>query len=279
VTVTRDDSPLVHVRDLTMAFGDDVVQHDLNFDIRRGEVLAIVGASGCGKSTLLRHLIGLQVPAAGQILYGDRDLHECDDEGMVAIRRRFGVMFQSGALWSSMSVGENIMLPLRLFTDLGAAERQHRARWKLALVGLEEAYDHEPAELSGGMRKRAAIARALALDPELLYLDEPSSGLDPISSARLDGLILNLRRNLGTTVVMVSHSIDSVFAVADRLLYLDNVEKTMIALDAPRTLAAHGPDRVREFLARHDASAAQHPGADSDVRSDPGIGGQAEDRA
>ena len=241
---------LVRVLGLTMAFGDDVIQRDLQFDIRQGEVLAIVGASGCGKSTLLRHLIGLQAPAAGQVLYGAQDLNECDDEALADLRRRFGVMFQAGALWSAMTVGENVMLPLRLFTTLQHAERQQRARWKRALVGLEDAFELEPAELSGGMRKRAAIARALALDPELLYLDEPSSGLDPFSAARLDGLILNLRRHLGTTVVMVTHSIDSVFAVADRLLYLDHLEKTMTALDAPRVLADHGPDRVREFLQR-----------------------------
>jgi len=149
-----------------------------------------------------------------------------------------------------MSVGENVMLPLRLFSRQRAAERRLRAQWKLALVGLADAFDLEPAELSGGMRKRAAIARALALDPELLYLDEPSSGLDPLSSARLDGLILNLRRNLGTTVVMVSHAIDSIFAVADRALYLDPQDKTMLALDAPDVLADHGPPRVREFLRR-----------------------------
>ena len=241
---------VVSVVGLTMAFGDDVIQRDLTFDVRRGEVLAVVGASGCGKSTLLRHLIGLNAPAAGQVLYGEQDLHQCDDDELGRLRRRFGVMFQSGALWSSMSVGDNLMLPLRLFTQLGLAEREQRARWKLALVGLEDAFDLEPAELSGGMRKRAAIARALALDPELLYLDEPSSGLDPFSANRLDGLILNLCRNLGTTVVMVTHSIDSVFAVADRVLFLDHLEKTMTALDAPRALAESGPDRVRRFLKR-----------------------------
>ncbi|HNU11788.1 MAG TPA: ATP-binding cassette domain-containing protein [Rubrivivax sp.] len=243
-------APLVRVVGLTMAFGDEVVQRNLDFDIRRDEVLAIVGASGCGKSTLLRHLIGLQEPAAGQVLYGDQDLHRADDETLASLRRSFGVMFQAGALWSSMTVGENVMLPLRLFSHKPAAERARIARWKLALVGLEGAFELEPAELSGGMRKRAAIARALALDPQLLYLDEPSSGLDPFSAARLDGLILNLRRNLGTTVVMVSHSIESVFAVADRLLYLDHVEKTMTALDAPRVLAETGPERVRAFLHR-----------------------------
>ena len=242
--------PVVRVVGLTMAFGDDVIQRELTFDVRRGEVLAVVGASGCGKSTLLRHLIGLNVPAGGQVLYGMQDLNQCDDTELGALRRRFGVMFQSGALWSSMSLGDNLTLPLRLFTQLPAAEREQRARWKLALVGLEDAYDLAPAELSGGMRKRAAIARALALDPELLYLDEPSSGLDPFSASRLDGLILSLRRNLGTTVVMVTHSIDSVFAVADRVLYLDHLEKTMTALDAPRVLAEHGPERVRRFLQR-----------------------------
>ena len=250
MTVAEAVPPVVRVESLTMAFGDDVIQRDLTFDIRRGEVLAIVGASGCGKSTLLRHLIGLAVPAAGQVLYGEQDLNQCDDDTLGQLRRRFGVLFQSGALWSSMSVGDNVMLPLRLFTPLQAAERQQRARWKLALVGLEDAFDLEPAELSGGMRKRAAIARALALDPELLYLDEPSSGLDPFSATRLDGLILNLRRHLGTTVVMVTHSIDSVFAVADRVLYLDHLEKTMTALDTPQVLAEHGPDRVRRFLQR-----------------------------
>ena len=248
--MTDSAEALVRVVGLTMAFGAEVVQRDLTFDVKRGEVLAIVGASGCGKSTLLRHLIGLQQPAAGQVLVGEQDLHQADDDTLAQLRRRFGVMFQAGALWSSMTVGENIMLPLRLFTDTPPDERERRARWKLALVGLEDAFELEPAELSGGMRKRAAIARALALDPELLYLDEPASGLDPFSAARLDGLILNLRRHLGTTVVMVTHSIDSVFAVADRLLYLDHVDKTMTALDAPRVLAERGPERVQAFLRR-----------------------------
>jgi len=248
------DAPLVHVVDLTMAYGDEVVQRDLDFEIRRGEVLAIVGPSGCGKSTLLRHLIGLETPAQGRVLYGECDLHHCDDDQLATLRRQFGMMFQAGALWSSMTVGENLMLPLRMFTPLDRRSREQRARFKLALVGLDGSFDLEPSALSGGMRKRAAIARALVLDPELLYLDEPSSGLDPLSTARLDELILNLRNNLGTTVVMVTHTIDSVFAVADRLLYLDPVEKTMTALDAPQTLADHGPERVREFLHRGSRS-------------------------
>ena len=248
MTVEATTEPLVRVIDLTMAYGDNVIQHDLAFDIRQREVLAIVGPSGCGKSTLLRHLVGLETPAQGRVMYGEHDLHHCDDAALAGLRRQFGVMFQAGALWSSMTVGENIMLPLRLFTQADRSARELSARFKLALVGLDGSFDLEPASLSGGMRKRAAIARALALDPQLLYLDEPSSGLDPFSTARLDELILNLRRHLGTTVVMVTHAIESVFAVADRLLFLDSVEKTMTALDTPQNLADHGPDNVREFL-------------------------------
>ena len=248
--VNASDAPLVRVVGMTMAFGANVVQRNLDFEIRRREVLAIVGASGCGKSTLLRHLIGLATPAAGSVMYGEKDLHHCDDDTLATLRRQFGVMFQAGALWSSMTVGENLMLPLRLFTRLDRRARELSARFKLALVGLDGSFDLEPASLSGGMRKRAAIARALALDPELLYLDEPSSGLDPFSMARLDELMLNLKHHLGTTVVMVTHAIDSVFAIADRLLFLDEQEKTMTALDTPQTLAERGPQRVREFLHR-----------------------------
>ena len=241
---------LVTAAGLRLEIEGRLVQRDLDFDIRAGEVFVIVGASGCGKSTLLRHLIGLQVPAAGQVRYGAHDLNACDEATLAAIRRRFGVMFQAGALWSALSLGENLLLPMRLFTDLSPAAREQRARFKLALVGLEDAFHLMPAQLSGGMRKRAAIARALALDPELLYLDEPTSGLDPVNAAHLDHLILELRQHLGTTVVMVTHSIDSVFAVADRALFLDAEAKTMAALDTPAALAAHGPPAVRHFLQR-----------------------------
>ena len=241
---------LVQVRNLTVSHGGRLIQQRLDFEIRRGEVFVIVGASGSGKSTLLRHLIGLQVPTHGQVLYGDQSLHDADEATQARLRRQFGVMFQAGALWSSMSVGENLTLPMRMFTSLRRAEREQRARFKLALVGLDGCFDLEPSALSGGMRKRAAIARALALDPELLYLDEPGSGLDPLNAARLDELILNLRHHLGTTVVMVTHEIESVFAVADRMLFLDEKEKTMTALDAPATLRDHGPEAVRDFLSR-----------------------------
>ncbi len=240
---------LVHVHKLKMAYGSHVVQRDLNFDIRAGEVLAIIGASGCGKSTLLRHLIGLQAPAAGRICYGAEDLNAADELALAKLRRRFGVSFQAGALWSSMTVGENVMLPLEMFAKLTAAEREQKAREKLELVGLADQFDAEPSSLSGGMKKRAAIARALALEPPLLYLDEPSAGLDPLTSAHLDELILQLREK-GTTIALVTHELPSIFAVADRVLFLDADARTMTALDSPQHLLEHGPEKVREFLRR-----------------------------
>jgi len=243
---------LVQVEDLRMAYGDTVIQHNLNFDIRAGEIFVIVGGSGCGKSTLLRHLIGLQPPAKGRVLYGTRNLYESDESTLSALRREFGVTFQAGALWSSMTVGENVMLPLQLFTDLDADARESEARFKLALAGLPDSFDSEPSSLSGGMKKRAAIARAMALNPALLFLDEPSAGLDPISSAHLDELLAHLCRDLGTTVVMVSHELDSIFNVADRLLFLDAESKTMTALGPPRDLQRTAPPRVQAFLRRVD---------------------------
>lgn len=247
-----DDSAVISVKSLDVGHGDQVVQRGLDFEVRRGEIFVVVGPSGCGKSSLLRHLCGLEVPLAGQVLLEGEDLYAGAPETLSALRRRFGVMFQAGALWSAMTLGENLMLPLRLFRRLPRAAREQQARLKLALVGLDDAFDRMPAELSGGMRKRAALARALVLDPGLLFLDEPASGLDPVNAARLDSLILQLREHLGTTVVMVTHEIDSVFALADRALFLDEETKTMTGLDTPRALLAHGPPRVREFL-RHRA--------------------------
>lgn len=239
---------LVRAEGLSLAFDTTVVLHDLNFEITGGEVFVIVGGSGSGKSTLLRCLIGLQRPHAGRVLYGERDLYDSDEATLSQLRREFGVMFQAGALWSSMTVGENVMLPLQLFSELDADAREQEARFKLALVGLGESFDAEPSALSGGMRKRAAIARAMALNPALLFLDEPSAGLDPLTSARLDELILHLRRHLGTTVVMVTHELDSVFTVADRVLFIDSQSKTATALGPPRELRDTGPEAVRQFL-------------------------------
>ncbi len=248
--VSPPGAPQVRVEGLTMAYGSKLVQRDLGFAVMAGEVLAIAGASGCGKSTLLRHMVGLQQPAAGRVLYGNDDIDTDDADLQARLRRRFGVAFQSGALWSSMTVGENVMLPMEMFARQRAAEREQQAREKLALMGLADQFDAEPAALSGGMRKRAAIARAMALDPPLLYLDEPSAGLDPLAAAQLDELILQLRDDHGTTVVMVSHELHSIFTVADRLLFLDADEKTMTALDTPQALLENGPDKVQRFLRR-----------------------------
>jgi phospholipid/cholesterol/gamma-HCH transport system ATP-binding protein len=189
------------------------------------------------------------------VLLQGQDLHDGDEDALAALRRRFGVMFQAGALWSSMTLGENLLLPLRLFTPLGPAQREERARELLARVGLQEGFDLMPAQLSGGMRKRAALVRALALDPPLLFLDEPGSGLDPLNAARLDELVLELRHHQGRTVVMVTHDIASVFTVADRVLYLDDQLMTMTALGTPQDLLLQGPAAVRQFLAPQGAAA------------------------
>ena len=248
-------SPMLAVRALAVQAGGRTILQGIDFTVRTGEVLAIVGPSGCGKSTLLRHLVGLQRPRSGQVLLQGQDLHDGDEDALAALRRRFGVMFQAGALWSSMTVGENLLLPLRMFTSLTPAQREERAREKLTLVGLQEVFDLMPAQLSGGMRKRAALARALALDPPLLFLDEPGSGLDPLNAARLDELVLELRHHRGRTVVMVTHDIASVFTVADRVLYLDDQLMTMTALGTPQDLLLQGPAAVRRFLAPQGAVA------------------------
>jgi len=242
---------LIRVQDVSLHAGGRELQHGLTFDVLAGEVLAIVGASGCGKSTLLRHMIGLQKPQTGRVTWTaggkERDVHGDDPP-----RREIGVAFQAGALWSSMTVGENLMLPLELYTEMPEAQREQQARYKLALAGLSDpaTFDAEPAALSGGMRKRAAIARALVLDPPLLCLDEPSAGLDPLTSARLDDLILRLKRDIGTGIVLVTHELESLFAVADRMLFLDVEAHTATALGPPKELREHGPEPVREFLTR-----------------------------
>ncbi|WP_139558133.1 ABC transporter ATP-binding protein [Methylotetracoccus oryzae] len=245
------ETAYIAVRDLTMAFADRVIQRDLNFAVRRGEIFVVMGGSGCGKSTLLRHLLGLQQPAKGAVFYAARSLWESPPSERAAILRKTGVLFQSGALWSSMTLVENVALPLGQFTDLPPGEIEAIARLKLALVGLAGFEEYYPAELSGGMQKRAGLARAMALDPDILFFDEPSAGLDPLSAKRLDDLILSLRDNLGATIVVVTHELASIFAIADNSIFLDAESQTIIATGNPRDLLADSTDvRVREFLTR-----------------------------
>ena len=211
----------ITIRELTMAYDDLVVMHDLNFEIQDKDIFVIMGGSGCGKSTLLRHMIGLQEPAKGSILYGDEDFTATDPDERGAFMKRFGVMYQSGALWSSLTLGENISMPLEEAGKISAATVRDLVAYKLSLVGLSGYEDYYPSQISGGMKKRAGIARALALDPDILFLDEPGAGLDPLSSRRLDDLILGLRDSQGSTVVIVTHELASIFSIADTALFLD----------------------------------------------------------
>lgn len=244
----------ITVSRLTMAYGDFLIQKDLDFSVRRGEVFIVMGGSGCGKTTLLKHLIGLKEPVSGDVLYGGRSFWTATDQEREQAKRQFGVLFQGGALWSSMTLAENVALPLRLYTSLTDAEVRDITAYKLSLVGLAGFEQYYPSELSGGMRKRAGLARAMALDPEILYFDEPSSGLDPLSARLLDELILELRDSLGTTVVVVSHELASIFAIGDRAVFLDAEAKTQLAVGDARVLRDSSPDpRVRNFLSRGEA--------------------------
>jgi phospholipid/cholesterol/gamma-HCH transport system ATP-binding protein len=247
----RTSEARVEVRNLDMAFGTYVVQRNVSFTVGRGEIFVIMGDSGCGKSTMLKHMIGLIRPARGDVVYEGRSFWRGDDDSRAEISRRFGILFQSGALWSSMTLAENVALPLSLYTDLDDREVAEMVALKLALVGLRGFEDYYPSEISGGMRKRAGLARAMALDPDILFLDEPSAGLDPLSSHRLDDLILELRDNLGSTVVIVTHELPSIFAIADNSVFLDAETRTAIAHGNPRTLIDQcDHPKVREFLRR-----------------------------
>jgi ABC-type transport system involved in resistance to organic solvents, ATPase component len=248
----------IEIRDLTMAFGSFVVMRDISASIRQAEIFIIMGGSGCGKSTLLRHMIGLKSPAKGDIFYDGESFWQMSEQARQQKLRTFGVLYQSGALWSSMTLEENVGLPLGEYTDLSAAEIQDIARLKLALVGLKGFEEFYPAEISGGMCKRAGLARAMALDPDVLFFDEPSAGLDPISSRNLDELILQLRDSLGATFVVVTHELQSIFAIADNSVFLDTNTRTMRAQGNPRELLKNSSDPyVREFLTRGASTKAQ----------------------
>jgi phospholipid/cholesterol/gamma-HCH transport system ATP-binding protein len=236
---TDNGKARIEVRDLTMAFGDFVVMRDLNFIVRRGDIFVVMGGSGCGKSTLLRHMIGLLEPARGEILYEGVSFTHASGEERQRMLRRFGVTYQSGALWSSMTLSENIGLPLGEFTDLSQAEILEIARLKLKLVGLKGFEDYYPSQISGGMQKRAALARAMALDPDVLFFDEPSAGLDPISTRLLNELIIELRDSLGATIMVVTHDLASIFMIANNSVFLDGISRRMVAQGDPRELRDH----------------------------------------
>jgi phospholipid/cholesterol/gamma-HCH transport system ATP-binding protein len=254
--VSSKDAIKIGIRDLTMAYGSFVVMRDINAQIHRGEIFIIMGGSGCGKSTLMRHMIGLKEPAKGEVLYDGVPFWTSSEEVRQQKLRSFGVLFQGGALWSSMTLAENIGLPLGEYTQLSPPEIADIARLKLSLVGLKGFEDYYPAEISGGMCKRAGLARALALDPDILFFDEPSAGLDPISSRNLDQLILQLRDSLGATFVVVTHELASIFTIADNSVFLDPNTRTMRAQGNPRELLKNSTDpAVREFLTRGEASA------------------------
>lgn len=243
--------PVLEGRKVTMAYGNFLVQKDLDFQVRRGEIKVIMGGSGCGKSTLLQHLIGMRRPASGEICFFGKPI-PVDERGLQNLRKRFGVLYQSGALWSSLTLAENVSLPLEEYTHLKKGEIAELVEFKLSLVGLSGFGHRYPSELSGGMKKRAGLARAMALDPEVLFFDEPSAGLDPLSSRRLDDLILSLREALQATIVVVTHELDSIFAIADTALFLDAREKTATADGDPRKLKddEEAPVAVRKFLRR-----------------------------
>lgn len=245
-----DLSPVV-VSHLTMQYGTNIIMTDLSFTITRGEIFVLMGGSGSGKSTLLKYLVGLRAAPQGAVQINGADLSSTDNEARRATLRRIGVLYQGGALWSGLTLAENVALPLQELTELDAASIAEVVDLKLALVGLKGFGEFYPSAISGGMRKRASLARAIALDPDILFFDEPSSGLDPISASRLDDLILAIAASFGTTIVVVTHDLASIFRIADRALFLDISKRTMTALGEPAALRDAPPnDEVRRFLTR-----------------------------
>ena len=244
-------TPHIEIEDLTMAYGSFVVQQDLTFTINRGDIFIIMGGSGCGKSTLMRHMVGLKEPAKGQVFYDGVSFWNTDPVDREQFMRKIGISYQSGALWSSMTLAENISLPLQEFTDLSRSQIREIVELKLALVGLAGFDAYYPSEISGGMQKRVGLARAIALDPEIVFFDEPSAGLDPISARLLDDLILELKNSLGATVIIVTHELASIFTIGNNSVFLDPDTKTMIAVGDPKKLRDESDDpKVRKFLTR-----------------------------
>jgi len=255
---------LLVVDNLEMRFGERLIQTGVSFEVERGTIFAIMGGSGCGKSTLLKHLVGLLQPAKGSVTYNGVDYWSADDAGQANLRTGFGMLFQSAALWSSMTILENVCLPLERQGKLDEAQRQARAREVLEWVDLGGFADFFPADLSGGMKKRAGLARAIGTEPPLLFLDEPSAGLDPISSKRLDNLVLDIRARTGCAVVLVSHELPSLFAIADDGIFLDADSKTPIAHGSPSVLRETSKQpTVRAFLAREEPPPAARNGPSS----------------
>lgn len=254
--------PAIAVEHLVCGYDDRVVLRDVSFSVAPGQIFFVVGGSGCGKSTLLRHLIGLHRPQSGSIRFFDHPFTEADAEERRRMLRSFGVLYQSAALWTSLTVRENIALPLQEHTNLGPREIDDLVTLKLAQVGLTGFADFFPAALSGGMKKRAGIARALALDPSIVFFDEPGAGLDPVTAREIDALILQIRENFGTTCVVVSHELDSIFRLGDRLIMLDRTEAGIIAEGAPSELreGSHDP-RVMAFLRREPLAGSRESSA------------------
>jgi phospholipid/cholesterol/gamma-HCH transport system ATP-binding protein len=252
----EDSAPQIVVSGLDMGYGDFVLMKNLNFTVRKGDIFIIMGGSGCGKSTLLKILIGLKEPMRGQVVYGDMNFWEADPDERERVMRGFGILYQSGALWSSMTLAENVSLPLEQYTNLKPQQIRKMVSLKLALVGLAGFEEFYPSEISGGMKKRAGLARAMALDPDILFFDEPSAGLDPVSAKLLDDLILELRESLGTTFVVVTHELASIFAIGNNSVFLDVDSRTMTASGDPRKLLEESDDpKVRDFLTRGVGSA------------------------
>jgi phospholipid/cholesterol/gamma-HCH transport system ATP-binding protein len=256
MTEVDDRQTHIEVSNLTMAYGSFFIQRDLTFNINRGDIFVIMGGSGCGKSTLLKHMLGLISPSEGDIVYNGVSFTQAGASAQEAMRRRWGITYQSGGLFSAMTLEENVTLPLQLYTSFSPAEIKEIVSYKLALVGLAGYESFYPSEISGGMGKRASLARAIALDPEILFFDEPSAGLDPISSRLLDELIQQVKDSIGATVVMVTHELPSIFAIATNSVYLDNTSRTMIAYGNPADLREHSEQPVvKQFLTRSAAAA------------------------